>query len=225
MIDISRHREVVNPTDLEKEIHIIGVGATGSWLALQLSKMQFNNIHLYDFDIIEEHNIPNQNFDLNDLGKNKVDALAEKMKQNNPDLNVVIHNEKVQQDTELNGIVFLLTDTMSSRNEIFDHCIKGRINVDFLIETRMGVSDIMIYSVNCKDYNELNRYKKTLNYSDDEAEVSSCGTSLSLVTTATITASLAVWSLINYINNDEISNETIFNVKTLEIYKDKWNNF
>ena len=43
-------------------IHIIGCGATGSWVALMLAKMGISNITCWDFDKVEEHNLPNQFF-------------------------------------------------------------------------------------------------------------------------------------------------------------------
>ena len=71
MIDVSRHRELFNPENFNTPIHIIGVGATGSWLALGLAKLGLSNITVWDFDSIEEHNIANQAYNVGSVGQKK----------------------------------------------------------------------------------------------------------------------------------------------------------
>src|SRR5690554_7355564 len=44
---------------------------------LQLAKLGITNITVWDFDVVEEHNVPNQLFGLNDIGKPKVEALKQ----------------------------------------------------------------------------------------------------------------------------------------------------
>ena len=59
------YRKQINLIDVNRvntPINIIGCGALGSWLVLFLLKMGFKNIYVYDFDTIEEHNLPNQAF-------------------------------------------------------------------------------------------------------------------------------------------------------------------
>ena len=59
-LDISRHKELFNPYYFNTPVTIIGAGATGSWLALMLAKLGIQDITVYDFDVVEEHNVPNQ---------------------------------------------------------------------------------------------------------------------------------------------------------------------
>ena len=74
-LDISRHMELFNPSKFNMPVTIIGAGATGSWLALSLAKLGIEDITVYDFDIVEEHNVPNQAFAISDVGTSKVDAI------------------------------------------------------------------------------------------------------------------------------------------------------
>ena len=72
------YRKQINLIDAEEvnvPINVIGCGALGSWLVLFLLKMGFKNITVYDFDNIEEHNIPNQCFSESQVGMAKVDAM------------------------------------------------------------------------------------------------------------------------------------------------------
>ena len=54
-----------------------GCGATGSHTALTLARIGIGRIIAVDNDTLEEHNIYNQMYRKNQIGKNKVDALKE----------------------------------------------------------------------------------------------------------------------------------------------------
>ena len=56
--DFTRQSELINVHEFDKRINVIGAGALGSWLTFFLLKMGFKRISLYDFDVVEEHNIP-----------------------------------------------------------------------------------------------------------------------------------------------------------------------
>ena len=70
-MDLSRHISVFNPASVKHDIHIVGVGATGSFVAMMFARMGVPVINIYDFDDVEIHNIPNQYYDNGDLGKLK----------------------------------------------------------------------------------------------------------------------------------------------------------
>lgn len=56
--DFSKQTELIKVHEFNEKINVIGCGAGGSWLTFFLLKMGFNNIHVYDYDVIEEHNLP-----------------------------------------------------------------------------------------------------------------------------------------------------------------------
>ena len=109
--DYSRQVNILNPEEFKLPIHIIGAGATGSWVAFSLAKMGLSNITVYDFDEIGMHNLPNQMFNLVQIGKNKANAIRANIK-SYTGINIKARNTKVEGNTPLQGIVFLLTDTM-----------------------------------------------------------------------------------------------------------------
>jgi len=95
--------------------------------------------------------------------------------------------------------VFLLTDTMESRREIFDKCLRFSFDTDLVIETRMGLRDGRVYAFNPHDGEQREQWKKTL-YSDEEASDSLCGASASIITTVTLLASLASGRVVQHFN-------------------------
>lgn len=201
--DFSRQSEIFDVEAWNKEgkqINIVGCGATGSWVALSLAKMGIENVVLYDYDVVEEHNIPNQAFGLDDIGLYKVDALRDLIKyQTGIEYKAV--NKKVRNE-KLNGIVFLLVDSMKARGEIFNTCIFNPYN-EMVIETRLMLRGGYLHCVPTKDMNVVNRFKETL-YSDDEAEVSACGHSLTLGCTAQLMANMAVMQIIKMQNDIDL---------------------
>ena len=58
-------------------ITVIGAGAVGSFTVLALAKSGAERITVYDDDTVESHNMPNQWYRLADLGRPKVEALKE----------------------------------------------------------------------------------------------------------------------------------------------------
>ena len=238
MIDISRHKELFNPSEFSHPINVIGAGATGSWLTLCLAKLGLTNIKVWDFDVVEEHNIANQAFrtlcyrhDPNgpdrtgrmryicertdtplvprtDVGQFKVSALYDVVQQFTG-YGIDNKNIKVTGEQRLDGVVFMLTDTMSSRKEIFQKAVKFKPNVKLLIETRMGLDECRIYTVNPCNLEEVKRYEATL-YDDVETVVSACGNSQSVITTAMSVAAQAVRQMINWHNGCEIQQEVMY---------------
>lgn len=211
-MDFSRQLEVFDPASLRDRVNVIGCGASGSWVVLLLAKMGVNDIHIYDFDIVEEHNLPNQCFGLTDVGISKVCGLAARVLADTGST-VTVHDEEVTGETKLTGVVFILTDTMSSRADIYNKAIKHNMGVKLLIETRMGAESGRVYTLDPKNPLFAHKYKETL-YSDEEATRSVCKIAQTLAPTAMMIASHAVWQLIKATSGSPYENEIIFDLKS-----------
>ena len=208
--DFSRQANILNPEEFNRPIHIIGAGATGSWVAFTLAKMGLSNITVYDFDEVGMHNLPNQMFGLNDIDKNKALSIRNIIRRFTG-FNIKARTQKVEGGQPLQGIVFMLTDTMKSRKDIYNMSIKNNPNIDLLIETRMDLRGGRIYAIDPKNRYMCKQYEGTF-YSDDEAEVSACGVSQTVLPTALAITSHAIWKLLNYINGEPLFNETIIDL-------------
>jgi molybdopterin/thiamine biosynthesis adenylyltransferase len=219
-LDIRRHQELFDPHTFNTPVTIIGAGATGSWLALALAKLGIDNISIWDFDKVEEHNVPNQAFGIGDIGRAKVASLADIIEQNTGTELLSIYNKEFK-DQRLQGIVFLMVDSMKARKEIFDNSIKMKSAVKLLVEPRMGLNEGRIYNVNPMDLNHIKRYEECW-YSDDEAEVSACGTSQTVITTALAVSSWCCRQLINFHADVDLDNEILIDFMYNNIYPTKW---
>lgn len=218
-IDPLRHLSVFSPHAFgQRRVDIIGCGATGSRVALGMAKLGVENIHCWDFDHVEEHNVANQAFGLDHIGSSKVVALAEIVK-DATGTEIHAHNERVDGSQMLGDIVFLLTDTMASRREIWDRSLKFKLRSQLLVETRMGADSGRVYALNPNRPGHIKEWEATL-YSDNEAEVSACGASVSVGPTAEVIAGLAVWQMIRWFaveqgGDDDLDNEIIFSLRPM----------
>lgn len=218
-VDPLRHLAVFSPDAFGKRrVDVVGAGATGSKVVFDLAKLGVENIHVWDFDNVEEHNVANQAFGLGDVGAQKVDALADIVKATTG-TTITTHAERVDGTQQLGHVVFLLTDTMESRRQIWDGALKFRPQTRLMVETRMGADNGRIYTVNPSRPGDIRGWEETL-YTDAEAETSACGASVSVGPTAGMIAGLAVWQMIRWFSiengaDDELDNEIIFSLRPM----------
>ena len=203
-MDLSRHISVFNPTAVKNDIHIIGVGATGSFVAMMLARMGVPVINIYDFDDVEIHNIPNQYYDTGDLGKLKAEALADKLRLINPDITVNVGKEAVTPEdvSKMSGYLFSLVDSMKVRKELWE-AAKANTNLINVWESRLGSDQARVYSLPIEEGLDYARYEQDF-YDDDNAEVSACGTSITVLPIVMMTASLMIVQFIDLVMENPV---------------------
>jgi hypothetical protein len=213
-INIMRHASIFDPKEYPYPVHIIGAGATGSRVFAALVELGITNIRVYDDDVVEDHNLANQIYGVDDIGNFKVTGCS----------NFTLHklgivpesmmfiNRKVTDGYLRNGgvesgIVFLLTDTMASRREIVAglhrRCSSGSqaaLAPLLVIETRMASTHGSVFTINLFDDELYKQWQSTLidDTDEDAIELSPCGTALSVGTTASLIANYAVWQMMQF---------------------------
>ncbi|AIS53345.1 UBA/THIF-type NAD/FAD binding protein [Thermoanaerobacter kivui] len=81
----------------------VGAGAIGTHVLWNFVAMGIKKITVVDFDVVEESNLNRQLFYCyEDIGKYKVEVLAEKIKKLDPQVELIIYKEKISsvQDIE-----------------------------------------------------------------------------------------------------------------------------
>jgi molybdopterin/thiamine biosynthesis adenylyltransferase len=172
VIDFTRQRDWFDPMTSEANLTVIGGGGIGSLFTVMAGKLGINKITIYDDDLVEAHNLPNQFFPLEKQGFKKVDALkgaAEEFTVSE----IVAKDERVTKDTRLSGLVVSGVDSMEARKEIAEAVHRNRFHIDRYWDARIGGEKIVIYSVNPKDPDEWAAFQKTL-HSDGEAQEDPC---------------------------------------------------
>jgi molybdopterin/thiamine biosynthesis adenylyltransferase len=80
-----------------KRVGVIGLGSGGSFVALSLAMSGVGKFVLVDDDTLETANVVRHAADLRDVGKPKVQAVAELIKQRNPKAEVETHQGRIEQ--------------------------------------------------------------------------------------------------------------------------------
>ena len=208
-IDTTRHQSIFDPSGFgDARVDVIGAGATGSAAAMQLAKLGVRNLHAWDFDIVEEHNLANQMYGPNDIGRPKVDALADLI-EGQTGTRIHAHSEPVTAaNAPESQFVFLLTDGMESRRDI-GAAYKRKFRTRGLIETRMGTETGYVFAFKPMIPSEMRAWEETL-WEDAVTETSACGTAITVGPTAQLLASLAVWTFIRMANKEDYDNQVFF---------------
>ncbi len=215
-----RHNSIFRPRAFgNKRVDIIGVGAVGSRVACELARLGISNIHVWDHDTIAEHNIGNQIYNKKDVGQPKV-RILQKMIRDATGTKITIHQEKVDGTQPLGSVVFVLTDSMSSRQQIWERGVKLKPRISVCVEARMGADKGRVYTVNPNNPHEVKTYTDYVNaYSDAQAQASACGAAITVGATASIIAGHAVWAFIRWFaeetgeSTDSRENELLFEVR------------
>lgn len=213
MLSTIRHDEVFKARDHNSPLTLIGAGAIGSRIWAALVELGLTNMAVYDYDVVESHNLANQVYAYNDIGKTKVDALFDwtfNKIGHEPVESMQFINAKIdeQMPVRFEGTVILAVDSIAARQMIVEKLVNESHPVFHVFDTRMASTHGDIIHFNPANPDEVESYISALP-SDEEAEVSSCGSSLTVGTTASIIANLAVWQVMHQRANPEAMDDTI----------------
>ena len=164
-----RSQDIANLDNIE--FHIVGCGAIGSSVAIQLTRLGGNNFHLYDFDKVEIQNVGVSQYDELDIGLPKVGALIKHMKRINILIKVegIIDRFKHYKGTK-EGILILGLDSMNARKEIVKILSEHPDKPKTVIDGRMGAEHYQQYIY---DNITMAKYEKNW-YSDEDSDQEPC---------------------------------------------------
>jgi len=172
----NRHNGFVGPADLNETLNIIGVGATGSNVALTAARMGFTKFRIWDNDVVEAHNLPNQTYDVEHIGQTKVEALKQVLQRFNPAIEVeanCTYFTAEEHGADLEGPLVLTVDTMKAREEI-TNCFEGNPLINTVFESRLGFDHGTVNIIDNISAEDLEGWRNSL-LSDDEVEEGPCG--------------------------------------------------
>jgi len=225
-VSFLRHSAFFGPEDANQYVlNIIGVGATGSWIAMLAARMGWHKFRVWDLDIVESHNLPNQIYTHDDIGKKKVIALKEQLLRFNPEIEIETHDyffESEKHTDLLDGPVIITVDSLSARKDI-GNSIKGNFLVGHAFETRMGFSHAEINYLDCCNEIKVEKWQSLLK-NDSEITESACNeriiTTLTCQVASTVVHLLcALYSKKRNKNEVQIKDKIIFtNTPNLSVF-------
>lgn len=220
-MDLTKSIEYFDPVNVRGKCHIIGCGSVGSTIAENLARLGVTRFVLYDFDIVEPHNLANQMFVQSDVKKPKVEAVKKIICDINPEAESTIEVfGEGYTDQKLNGYVFLAVDNIDLRREI---CQKNRMNkaIKAVFDFRTRLEDAQHYAADWGDMRQVDNIIKSMAFSHDEAHeatpVTACGTELGVAPTVRVICALGVTNFMNLIRGGELQKIVVCNPFTMDI--------
>lgn len=204
--------DILNISKIQnKKIHIIGCGATGSHLAVELVKLGANRLVLWDFDIVNPHNITNQIWTVDDIGKKKNEALVEHLIKINPELTDTKIKIKEKWTNELlDGIIFNCVDSVELRKAIYE-ANQYNPNITLMFDPRLGstTGSVFTYEWNTENAELL---IKLSDFKDEEIVIqrSMCGTKVNISTTLYTLINYLLINFVNYLNGKKYYQQIYF---------------
>ncbi len=220
-VSFLRHGAFFGPEDAENKVFcLIGTGATGSWAALMAAKMGWHNFVIWDADVVESHNLPNQAYDIEHIGQKKVFALKAVLKRFNPNVQVKSYDyffdaSNPDHVAELSDYVFIAVDSLDTRRDIYS-CIKLHPFVDVVFETRMGFTHAELNIIKSSDIIKIDEIISMLK-TDEEVTEAACNERI-ITSLVSIVSSALVHSLCYITSSSRTGNsfqnygKTIFNL-------------
>lgn len=205
---LTRQLDLLPIEKLGMPVNIIGCGAIGSFVALELAKMGVTRLKVWDNDEVSVENMSNQFFRFSDIGKPKAHALASLVNDfTRVNINAVNALFTPESMTGLQGIVIAAVDSMAARRMILESAKSTTNAVKYIIDPRMSAEFYTQYTTRV---NDSDWYVKSL-HSDKDAVQERC-TAKSTIYTATLAAGMVVKTVKNILMSQEYPKNVQWNV-------------
>ena len=165
----------------KKTVILAGVGGIGSYVGFLLARMKPAAMFIYDDDIVEAVNMSGQLYGQSDLGRAKVSALAEMIRNYAGYSSVFAINERFTNESEASDIMICGFDNMAARRLFFNKWAnhvqskpeEERKNCLF-IDGRLAAEEFQVLCIKGDDEYNINRYNNEYLFSDAEADETIC---------------------------------------------------
>jgi len=189
---------------------VVGVGAIGRQVALQLAAMGIPWLQLVDFDIVEESNLASQGYLEEDLGRMKVEATANLCRKINHRLEVCEVIDRFKRSMEVGNAVFVCVDRIDTRRLIWE-AVKGK--ADFFADGRMSAEVLRVLTA-C-DAAGRKHYPTTL-FAAEEAYAGSC-TAKTTIYCANVAAGLMLTQFAKFLRRLPVEPDMVLNLLAGEL--------
>jgi len=207
----SRQKDIVPPERIAAcKATVIGVGAIGRQVALQLSAMGIPWLQMIDHDKVEWSNLASQGYLEGDMGQLKVNATLQLCWRINAASQIHAVSERFRRSMEIGNVVFVCVDKIDVRRLIWES-VKDKAS--FFVDGRMSAEVVRILTA--YDDESRQHYPTTL-FSADEAFVGPC-TAKTTIYCANIAAGLMLAQFTKYLRQLPVDCDIQLNLLASEI--------
>ena len=212
-----RQRDLVPPGRLAQcDALVIGVGAIGRQVALQLAALGMPRLTLFDHDLVQTENLAPQGYWPEDLHQPKVKATAQLCRRIHPEMQVRMISERFKRssarDLASHGepIVFCCVDSIVTRRMIWESL---RAIAPLFVDGRMSAEVIRILA---SDQPAIDDGYATTLFAAEEAYAGAC-TGRSTIYTASIAAGLMVHQCAKWLRGLPVDPDLVHNLLAGEL--------
>ena len=195
---------------LDCKATVIGVGAIGRQVALQLTAIGVPHLQLIDFDSVETSNLATQGFLQKELKRPKVDVTAEFVREMNNDLHVEVLLDRFKRSTPVGNCVFCCVDSITTRRHIWD-AVRDKVN--FFCDGRMSAEVLRV--ITACDEKSREYYPQTL-FTAEQAHTGPC-TAKTTIYCANIAAGFMLAQFTKYLRMLPVDPDIQINLLASEI--------
>jgi len=195
---------------LDCKATVIGVGAIGRQVAIQLTAIGVPVLQLIDFDQVDLSNLATQGYMYKDLERPKVDATAEFCREINYDLQVEVVLDRFKRTTPFGNTVFCCVDSITARKHIWD-TVKDK--VIFFVDGRMSAEVLRV--ITACDEKSRQYYPQTL-FAAEQAQAGPC-TAKTTIYCANIAAGFMLAQFTKYLRLLPVDSDIQVNLIASEI--------
>ena len=207
----SRQQDIVPAERLSAcKATVIGVGAIGRQVALQLAAMGISWLQLIDHDTVEESNLASQGYLEDDLDRPKVQAAADLCQQVNKGLEVHEVPNRFRRSTATGNVIFCCVDRIELRRLIWES-VKDKTG--FFFDGRMTAEVLRILAA----YDSKSReYYPTTLFTAEQAYQGSC-TAKTTIYCANIAAGMMLAQFTKWLRGLPVDPDVTLNLLSCEL--------
>ena len=189
---------------------VIGVGAIGRQVALQLAAMGISWLQLIDHDVVEESNLASQGYLEDDLDRPKVQATADLCRQVNKGLEVHEVPNRFRRSMSTGNVIFCCVDAIEIRRLIWES-VKDKAGL--FCDGRMSAEVLRILTAH--DAKSREHYPTTF-FTAEQAYQGSC-TAKTTIYCANIAAGIMLAQFTKWLRHLPIDSDISLNLLTCEL--------
>lgn len=164
-----------------KTVILAGVGGIGSYVAFLLARMKPASMFIYDNDVVETANMSGQLYGNSDLGRPKVSAISEMIRNYADYSSVFAIPERFTEESEASDIMICGFDNMAARRTFFTKWLRyvnskpeNERGKCLFIDGRLAAEEFQVLCIKGDDKFNIDRYSADFLFTDAEADETIC---------------------------------------------------
>ena len=188
-----------------RDVTLAGLGGIGSYVAFLLSRLDIQNIYLFDPDTVEVGNLSGQLYEDESIGQNKVYATGNLLRKFSHYYRTNCFTENYNSNFTTD-IMICGFDNMAARRQFYNAWKQRALSVDnpskcLFIDGRLAAENFQVLCIKGDDLYSMGRYENEFLFSDEEAEETICSYKQTTFM-ANMIGSIIVNLFVNFVANE-----------------------